>query len=233
MTTGTKVTRVLGWAFLFQFITSVFNGFVLGPRLIVPDNIIKTLTNIVNQPWLMKSYLLIEMVTGLGIIFLGAMLFLHLRKTGEKLALVGLGFYIFEAVLGTISRLDTFSLLHISQEWLAQGQPVYLQTLANIVLDSSSAGWSLMMVAFCPGAILFYYLLVKSRIVPRGLSLWGLITVIPLLAATLLDVFGAEVPMAVLLPYIPFEGAIAVWILIKGIKADTDGMPQLAARALS
>jgi len=176
---------------------------------------------------------LIEMVTGLGIIFLGAMLFLHLRKTGEKLALVGLGFYIFEAVLGTISRLDTFSLLHISQEWLAQGQPVYLQTLANIVLDSSSAGWSLMMVAFCPGAILFYYLLVKSRIVPRGLSLWGLITVIPLLAATLLDVFGAEVPMAVLLPYIPFEGAIAVWILIKGIKADTDGMPQLAARALS
>jgi hypothetical protein len=229
MTTGAKVSRVLGWAFLFQFITSVFNGFVLGPRLIVSDNIVKTMTNIVIQPWLMKSYLLIEMVTAMGIIFLGAMLFLHLRKTSEKIALAGLGFYVIEAVLGTISRLDIFSLLRISQDWMAQGQPVYLQTLANIVLDSSSAEWSLMMVAFCPGAILFYYLLFKSRIVPYGLSLWGLITVIPLLAATLLGMFGVEVPIAVLLPYIPFEGVIAIWILVKGIKVNTDGMPQLPA----
>jgi hypothetical protein len=74
------------------------------------------------------------------------------------------------------------------------------------------------MFAFCPGGILFYYLLDKSRIVPRVLSLWGLITVFPCLIATLFAVFGYEVPFFVYLPYVPFEFVIGVWILVKGIK---------------
>jgi hypothetical protein len=79
-------------------------------------------------------------------------------------------------------------------------------------------GFSLHMLAFCPGGILFYYLLYKSGIVPRWLSLWGLITVSPLFVATLLSIFLVEVPAVVVLPYIPFEFVIGIWILVKGTK---------------
>ena len=72
------------------------------------------------------------------------------------------------------------------------------------------------MLAFCLGGILFYYLLYKSGVVPRWLSLWGLITVSPLLIATLLSLFEYEAPAIVALPYIPFEFVIGIWILVKG-----------------
>jgi hypothetical protein len=74
------------------------------------------------------------------------------------------------------------------------------------------------LLAFSPGAILFYWLLFKSRLVPRVLSLWGFITVIPLFIAATLSILGINVPFYVVVPYIPFEFAIGLWILIKGVR---------------
>jgi hypothetical protein len=157
------------------------------------------------------------MLTALGIVFLGAMLFLSLRKQSEKMALVALGFYILEAGLLAASRSDAFSLLRISQEYAAAGQPTYLLTMASLALESMDfVGSTLHMLAFCLGGILFYYLLYRSRLVPRALSLWGLITVLPLLVGTVIQVFGYTLPMFLYLPYVPFEFVIGVWILVKG-----------------
>jgi hypothetical protein len=219
MNTASKTCRILGVAFLFQFITSISSGLLLNPALIVPDDIRETMIKIANNPSLMKVYILTDMLTALGIIFLGAMLFLTLRKQNEKMALTALGFYILEAVLCAASRSEAFSLLRISQEYVATGQPAYLQTMANLALESMDfGGLTLLMLAFCPGAILFYFLLYKSRVVPRALSLWGLITVVPLLIVILLSIFDYQVSQFIALPYIPFEFVIGIWILIKGIK---------------
>lgn len=46
---------------------------------------------IANNPLLMRTYILVDMLTALGIVFLGAMLFLTLRKQNETAALVALG----------------------------------------------------------------------------------------------------------------------------------------------
>ena len=79
-------------------------------------------------------------------------------------------------------------------------------------------GVTLHMLAFCLGAPLFYYLLYKSRLVPRALSLWGLITIVPLLVGTIAQIFGHTLPFILYVPYVPFELVIGVWILIKGIE---------------
>jgi len=107
----------------------------------------------------------------------------------------------------------------MSQEYVNTGDPAYLQTMGNLAFESMNfVGSTLMMLAFCLGAILFYYLLDKARIVPRWLSLWGLITVFPCLIGTLFAIFGYKLPFAIYLPYVPFEFVIGVWILVKGIK---------------
>jgi hypothetical protein len=223
MNTVNKTSRILGVAFLLQYITSVINGFFLQPALTVPGDISESMIRIANNPSLIKVYILVEMLSALGIIFLGAILFLTLREQNEKMALVALGFYILEAVLGVIGKSQAFSLLRISQEYVTTGHPVYLQTMANLTLESMDfVGTTLLMLAFCPGAILFYYLLYKSRIVPRVLSLWGLITVVPMLIAILLFLFDVQVSELILLPYFPFEGVIAIWILVKGIRPKTE-----------
>jgi hypothetical protein len=218
MNTYHKTSRALGVAFLFQFITSFSSGIFIEPLWLVPDNISETMLKIADNPSLFKANILVDMLTALGVIFLGAILFITLRKQNEKMALVALGFYILEASLLASSRLATFSLLGISQEYVTAGGSEYLQTLGNLALESMDfVGFTLHMLAFCLGAILFYYLLYKSGVVPRVLSLWGLITVIPLLFGTLAAIFDYQVPFIIAIPYIPFEFVIGVWILVKGI----------------
>ena len=219
MNTVNKASRILGVAFLLQFVTSLFSGTLLRQAWFVSGKIGESMLKIARKPWLMRTSIFTDMLTALGIIFLGAMLFITLRKQNEKMALVALGFYILEAVLGVVGKSEAFSLLRISQEYVTAGQPAYLQTMANLALESMDfVGTTLLMLAFCPGAVLFYYLLDKSRVVPRALSLWGFITVVPMLIAILLSLFGVQVSELIALPYIPFEGVIGVWILVKGIK---------------
>ena len=220
MKTVTKTSRVLGVAFLLQFVTSFSSGAFLKPAWFVPGSITGTMLKIAGNPWLLQSTILLDMLTALGIIFLGAILFLTLRKQNEKIALVALGFYILEAALLAVSRMEAFSLLRFSQEYAVAPNPA-LETMAQVAYDSMNFGGStLHMLAFCIGGILFYYLLDRSSIVPRLLSLWGLVTVFPMLVATVSELFGHPLPIYFYILYMPFELVIAIWILVKGIKAD-------------
>jgi hypothetical protein len=63
-------------------------------------------------------------------------------------------------------------------------------------------------------------MLVKSDVVPRWMSLWGLITVFPLLVGTLTQIFGYTLPFFIYIPYIPFELVIGLWLLVKGGKEE-------------
>jgi hypothetical protein len=221
MNTVNKTSRVLGVAFLLQFVTSLFGGTVLRQAWLVPGNISATMVNIANQPWLMSATILVDMFTALGIIFLGAMLYLTLRKQNEKIALVALGFYILEAALLAVSRIAAFSLIGISREYVISSNPAWLLTMGNLALGSMDfVGSTLHMLVFCLGGILFYTLLYKSGAVPPLMSLWGLIAIFPMLVGTLTQIFGTTIPFAFYLPYVPFELVIAIWILVKGIKEE-------------
>lgn len=224
MSTVSKTSRVLGVAFLLQAVTSLTSGLILKQALIVPGNISETMIKIANNTWLMRANILGEMLTALGIIFLGAVLFVVLRKQNEKMALTGLGFYILEAALLTVSRMEAFSLLRISQEYVTAGYPAYLLTNGNLAFESMNFGYTLLMLAFCLGAILFYYLLYKSNIIPRVLSLWGLISVSLCMILTLFEILGYEVPFFLFLPYAPFEFVAGVWILVKGVRDGSENM---------
>jgi len=219
--TDNNTSRVLGVAFLLQAITSLISGLILKAALIVPGNVTQSMTNIANHTWLMRANILGEMITAVGIIFLGAVLFVVLRERNERMALVALGFYILEAALLAFSRIEAFPLLCISQEYATAGHRPDLLAMANLALESMDFGYTLLMFPFCLGAILFYYLLYKTGVIPPFLSLWGLIAVSLVLIGTLFAICGYEVPFVVYLPYVPFEFVIGVWILVKGINKGT------------
>ena len=220
MNSRSRSMRILGIAFLLQFVTSVTSGLAVQPALIVYGDIVETMTRIANHSGLMRLGILLDVGTALGVILLGAMLYVVLKKENERVALVALGFYIVEGALLGASKGQSFSLLRASQEYAAAGQPAYLQTMAALAFESADfVGFTLHMLAFCLGGILFYYLLYRSGAVPRALSLWGLITMVPLLGATVLSILGVQAPNAVGLPYMPFEFVVGIWIAVKGVRA--------------
>jgi len=226
MNTNNKKSKILGFAFLFQFFTSIISSAIILPQasgisaMSMPENISESLIRIANHPALMMANILGEMFTALGIAFLGVMLFMALRKFGEKIATVALGFYLVEAAILAISNLEVLSLLHISHEYIATGQPEYLLTLGKMAIESTGYAYTLHTLPFCYGAVLFYYLLDKSRAVPRGLSLWGLISILPFLIGVPMSILGYEFPFFLYLPYVPFEFVIGLWILFRGIKEE-------------
>ncbi len=214
-----KTFRILGLAFLLQFITSFSSGVFLKAAWFVPENMSETMLKIAGSPWLMRTNILLDMFTAMGVIFLGAVLYITLRKQNEKIALTAMGFYILEGALLAVSRIQAFSLIGLSKEYVAAGQPTSLLLMGQMAYEAMDfAGNTLHMLAFCIGGILFYYLLYKSGVVPRWMSLWGLIAIFPMLVGTIAQVFGYTIPFQFYVPYIPFELVIAIWILFRGIK---------------
>ena len=210
--------KLLGAAFLLQAIASLVSGLFLLQPLIVPGNIIDIMTNISNNTLQMRASIVVEMITAIGIVILGVLLFITLKKISMKISLVALGLYIIEAGILAASRIPAFSLLLISQESVITGHPTYLQTLGNLFYESQIFGYNLHMLAFALGATLFYYLFFKSGFLPRVLSLWGLIAAPLALIGILFLLFGYNVPIVIFLPNLPFEITMGIWLMVKGIR---------------
>lgn len=211
-------SRILGVAFLIQSIVPIIaNAVILGP-LIKTDDVRQTMANLAGHPTQLRIGVFAELITALGIIFLGVVLYQALRKENRIMALTGLSFYILEGVLVIASRSNDLFLLEMSRDFTAAGQPAYLITMAGTLISSMNFNYSVAMLAFSAGAPLFYFLLYRSRLVPRWMSMWGLVTAIcPCLIATVASLFGYHFPFWFYIPYIPFEFVIGFWILFKGI----------------
>jgi len=219
MNSDRNTVRLLGAAFLLQAVASAVSGLFLLQPLIVSGNIVDSMTNIANHALQMRASIVVEMITAMGIVMLGALLYVTLKKQNGNIALVALGLYLIEAAILAASRIPAFSLLRTSQESVVAGHPAYLQTLGNLFYESQSFGYDLHMLPFALGATLFYTLFYKSGFLPRILSLWGLIAAPLALIGTLFALLGFDVPILVFLPNLPFELTIGVWLMVKGIQS--------------
>jgi hypothetical protein len=221
---GRNTSRFLGAAFLIQAVGSIISYFLLRDPLIAPVSITEKMNLIANNAMQMQASIVVEMITAMGIVMLGALMFITLKKQNMKISLTALGLYVMEAGLLAVSSLAAFSLLKISQESILAGHPEYLQSLGNLFFKTMAYGNTLHMLPFALGATMFYSLFFTSRMIPRVLAIVGLIAAPLALAGTLFAVLGFEVPLAVYIPNGPFELTMGVWLLVRGTK--NTGIPQ-------
>ena len=73
-------------------------------------------------------------------------------------------------------------------------------------------------IPYCLGALIFYYLLYQSKLVPRWLSAWGLIGATLLLTRVPLSwfVFDPLSTSLLAIPIIVNELVLAYWLIVKG-----------------
>jgi hypothetical protein len=225
MTATSTSTRVLGAAFLLQATTSLAGGTLLDSYLVVPGNIGATMIKIAQHPFWMRANLLDELVTAIGIVWLGALLFTHLRRFNETAARTAFALYILEAAILAVSRIGAYMLLTVSQQYASAGRPAALEPLGRLASSALDGGYIFMMLPFCAGAFLFYLLLHQSRIVPRWLPVWGLAAMIPLTIGTLSATLGLKIWLLEFAPYIPFEFVLGLWFLLAGIRTQEPREP--------
>lgn len=88
-----------------------------------------------------------------------------------------MGTRITESGAFLVAVLATLALLPLSQVLAASGTPEAsdFQTSSGVLESTTDLASALVQSAFAIGAAKLYFLLLRSRLVPRWLSLWGLV----------------------------------------------------------
>jgi hypothetical protein len=88
--------------------------------------------------------------------------------------------------------------------------------LASFVRAVETVAWNqLLAIPFIFGAVMFYWLLYESRLVPRWLSAWGLLGAALYIVAPLGSMFGYSLGV-LMAPLAVQEMVLAVWLITKG-----------------
>ena len=148
-----------------------------------------------------------------------------LRRFSAGLALGSVVFRTFEGVLRFVAvSLGLLLLISLSQQFVNAGAPdsSYFQTLGSLLV----AGYRWVanvgaLLAFSIGCLLYYIIFYRTRLVPRWLSVWGIVGAILTMASALSVMLGLFEPMStgqivMNLPIMPQEMVLAVWLIVKG-----------------
>ena len=221
MNSNRKIAIIVGILYIAATVAGILIGVVLMPIIEEPVNLMNVSTN-ENRVIIGALFELIMAVAVAGIAF---MIYPILRQIKEGLALWYVGTRITEGVLFIVGIISLLSLLPLSQEFVKAGAPdaSYFQTGGTLLLAASDHALMLGQTVFCVGALMLYYLLYQSRLIPRWLSVWGLIGVPLFVAAGFLLLFGGD-PNSTLstLLYSPLglqEMVLAVWLIVKGFNS--------------
>jgi hypothetical protein len=203
--------------FLIAMVTSLVGGIWLDSMLADPDYL-RTVSE--HEPQVIVSVLL-ELINGLCVVGIAAFMYPLLRAEDEGLALGYVGLRMLEAVLIVAAVVSPLALATLSQEYVRAGAADVSRFLAAgavfQAIRTVLAG-QLLGIFFGLGALVFFYLLVRSRLVPRFISVWGLIAAGSVLAWNLLETAGVHVSfgMVLVLPIILNEVFLGIWLIVKG-----------------
>jgi len=106
-----------------------------------------------------------------------------LRQHAAGTALGAVAFRLIEGVFYALSAMGTLILVSLSGQLAASAS-----TLASgdLVRDLRDLAGTVGVLAFCTGATLYYLIFCRSQLIPRWLSVWGLVGTVLYLTAGLL-----------------------------------------------
>ena len=221
METYRKNAIIVGVLFIIATAFLYIGGAVYKPFLGSPDYLEIAYPNQI----IAVVGMLIEFACVLAIPLIAVFFYPVLRKHNEALAIGYVGFRFFEAVLFVSVEINKLSLINVSQGYLLKGgmDTPFFQNMGLLIQSTNQLIFSIYVVVFAVGALLLYSALYKSKLVPRFISLWGLIGAVVILSGALLGmiVFGSEssdlgwepvffIPIAV------NEMVLAIWLIAKG-----------------
>jgi len=214
MNSNRKTATTVGVLYIIGTVAGVLSAVFAGSILGDPNYLIKVSEN---QNQIVTASLLV-LTMGFSLAMMSVVLFPILKKQNEALAL---GVVLFRGALEAVMYIAVVMcwllLLTVSQEYVKAETPdaSHFQTLGALLLKATDQMDSILRIVFSLGALMIYYVFHQSRLLPRWLSVWGLIGGVLYLASGLSAMFsvGLDILMA---PLALQEMVMAVWLIAKG-----------------
>jgi hypothetical protein len=161
---------------------------------------------------------------GLSLALMAIFLYPVLRKHNGALAM---GMLVFrapvEAIGYTLGAIGWLILSALSMLYVAPGaNTAVLQSVADVVVQVGDKIGNVFTIFFITGASFLYISFYRTRLIPRWLSIWGLIAAVPYLAVDVLSFFHVESTTLQYLygPLAIQEIVMGFWLVIAGLDKD-------------
>ena len=220
MNSNRKTATIVGLLFIIATVTAILTIGFLGSTLETPPNFNTVTENEIN----VIISVIFWLILSVSVIGIGFMMYPILKKYHEGLALGYVSLRLVEGICIIISSMTLLSILTVSKEFVnGTLDSIHYQSVGTLLLAIQD--WSFLigtLIFLGLGGLILYYSLYKLKIVPRILSIWGLIGAA---LVTLYGLFGlfdfATDSVAINILAAPIavqEMVFAVWLIVKGFK---------------
>ena len=220
-----KTARIAGLLFIVATAASI-----VSLPFLAPINASNYLAKVSANENLVITGILLTLIAAFASASIAISLYPILKKHNQSLALGAVGFRLIEAVFYIVGVIAIVLLLSLSQEFVNAGAPnsSYFQTLGVILMSGYHwAGNVASTLAFYLGAMMYYYIFYRTKLVPKWLSGWGLVAVTLGIVASMLVMFQLVGPMSTVqvvlnLPIAVQEMVLAAWLIVKGFNSSAE-----------
>jgi hypothetical protein len=164
------------------------------------------------------------LLMGISLAAMTVFLYPIFRKDSEELAA---GLLLFRGALeGTyyiVTTLGILVLVAFGNEYITGGaDSAALQSMGNVLYQFQDLLGPVGSIVFLIGATCLYVSFYRTKLIPRWLSVWGLIGVVPYMAYALLHFFHLDTGYGFWLQMVlaPQEIVMGLWLVIAGFNKD-------------
>ncbi len=202
------------------FITAIFFSIIGGT---IVEGIVGTdgyLLDLYNDSALFKVGVALELLNGVAVIGIATFMYRYIRKYDQTLSVGYFGVRFIETITSIVPAVLALSLISLSKNYSAN-EIVSITLIENIIINIRSNFLGLLVpISFSISALILYYYLFKTKLVPIFIPIWGSVGVILILIMNSMGIVG-NVQIILALPIITNELFLGGWLITKGFKLDT------------
>ena len=211
------VARVVGVLFLAGMVIGVVGNILIQSILGAPGY----LSTISANSMKITIGAMLLLMTVAGDAAHGVLMFPVLKQHNEYIAFGYFGFRIVDAVFLGIQVLFVLLQLPLGSQYLKAVDPntIYLQALSTVFIQTNLYSYHIAMIALGLAGLMLCCAFYRAKLVPRLVSVWGLVGYATILFGSVLEVLGFDLHSIDTIPGGLWELFIGVWLIAKGFNS--------------
>lgn len=215
-----KTGRIVGLLFLLIFAIGIaVYQFLQGPVLFSDDFLNITSAN--SNEIIISTLLLF--LSGIMAVVIATILLPIFKKHSSILAFLYLAFSILGFVAISIDNVSVLSMLELSLEYTKNStdNSDILNTLGTVFYKKHWWTHYLSLLISCFPVFILYCALYVSKLIPKVISIVGIIAVILMFIEILFSILGNSIGMNMLIPIGLIQLILPLWLIFKGLNSST------------
>lgn len=209
-----KIIRIVGVLFILQLLTAIISySVILEPVLHKPDFVYY----LSNNSTMVIITMFLDLSVGLMVFGIAILLYPILKKYNERIALWYVGLRLNELICFVLAGVILLTLLNISRKYSPE-EASLLDALAYYLRNARGRVQDISLIIYCCGTFMLYYLFYSHKLIPRFLSVWGMIAVLLLFTEITANIFNTSAGgMLIMMPMGLQELFLGGWLIVRGM----------------